>query len=311
MPKCGGFLFSFRAMNYGKPALNFAQQAAQLQARGLAAGRVADIEARLRDVSYYRLSAYWHPFKQADDSLAPGTTLETVWRRYTFDRHLRLLVMDAVERVEVAVLRTRMVEQFAVRYGAFGHRQWKNFRPDFKPAEHTKLLLDIDLAAERSREVFIEHFRAKYTAEPHLPLWMAAEIMTFGQLFTFYRQLNRTEQQQLAAPFGVLPPVLESWLLALNYIRNACAHHARLWNRELPIRPLVPDQKHQQDWHNPSAPKNDRVYVVLLLLRHLMRDVAPRSQWTNRLHKLLADYPEIPLHLMGFPVNWIACPIWK
>lgn len=297
-------------MNYAKPALTFAQQAALLQSRGLIAASVADIEARLRAVSYYRLSAYWHPFRRPDESLLPGTTLEQVWRRYVFDRHLRLLVMDAVERVEVALLRTRMVEQFTVTYGPFGHRQWRNFKPDFAPADHTKLLLDIDQSAARSREVFVEHFHAKYTAEPHLPLWMAAEIMTFGQLFTFFRQLNRTEQQGLAAPFGLLPPVLESWLHALNYVRNTCAHHARLWNRELPIRPRVPDRRHQPDWHVPAPPANDRIYVVLLLLRHLLRHVAPQSRWVDRLHKLLTDYPEIPIVSMGFPANWPACPLW-
>ncbi len=109
-------------MNYTKQALTFGQQAAQLQSRGLVAATTAEIEARLRDVSYYRLSAYWHTFKRPDESLVPGTTLEQVWRRYVFDRHLRLLVMDAIERVEVAILRTRMVEQFTVRHGPFGHR---------------------------------------------------------------------------------------------------------------------------------------------------------------------------------------------
>ena len=268
-------------------------------------------KAVLRDVSYYRLSAYWHPFKRPDDSLIPGTTLDQVWRRYVFDRHLRLLVMHAIERVEVALLRTRMVEQFTVRHGAFGHRAWKNFRPDFKPADHTRLMLDLDQAADRSRELFVDHFRTKYTGEPHLPLWMAAEIMTFGQLFTYYRQMHRTEQQQLSAGFGILPPVLESWLHTLNYVRNTCAHHARLWNRELPIRPLVPDRKHQPNWHIPASPGNDRVYVVLLLLRHLQRVVAPQSHWVGRLQKLLADYSDIPQVSMGFPANWDACPLWK
>ncbi len=144
-------------------------------------------------------------------------------------------------------------------------------------------MLDLDQSAERSNEVFVESFRMKYTAEPHLPLWMAAEIMSFGQLFLFFRQLNRAEQQQLAAEFGVLPPVLESWLRCLNYVRNACAHHARLWNWELPIRPFVPDKKHRPDWHLPTTPANDRIYAVLLLLRHLLRHVAPNTHWKDRL----------------------------
>jgi len=297
-------------MNYTKPSLSFSQQAALLTARGLV-GTLGQVESRLRDVSYYRLSAYWHSFKRPDETLIPGTTLDQVWRRYVFDRHLRLLVMDAVERVEVALLRTRMVEQFTTRYGPFGHRVSKNFRPDFKPADHTKFLCDLDHAAERSREIFVAHFRSKYTSEPYLPLWMSAEIMTFGQLFTFYRQMHRAEQQQLALEFGILPPVLESWLHTLNFIRNNCAHHGRLWNRELPLRPLIPDRKHQPDWHVPAAPRNDRVYAVLLLLRHFQRIVAPQSHWSTRLQRLLVDYPDIPRVSMGFPSAWDTCPLWK
>lgn len=115
-------------MNYTKPALSFDQQADLLLHRGFQADRAKLIETLSR-VSYYRLSAYWHPLKRADNTFVPGTTLEKVWRRYTFDRQLRLLVMDGIERLEIAVLRTQMVEQHTRRYGPFGYRNAKNFRP--------------------------------------------------------------------------------------------------------------------------------------------------------------------------------------
>jgi WD40 repeat protein len=35
---------------------------------------------------------------------------------------------------------------------------------------------EIDQATSRSREPFVDQFRAKYTSEPGLPLWMAAEV---------------------------------------------------------------------------------------------------------------------------------------
>ena len=84
-------------MNYPKPALTFADQASLLTGRGLV-GNPVEIADKLASVSYYRLSAYWYPFRLPDDSLRPGTAIETVWRRYTFDRQLRLLVLDAIER---------------------------------------------------------------------------------------------------------------------------------------------------------------------------------------------------------------------
>ena len=217
-------------MKYTKPALSFEQQADQLLQRGFQSDRVRLIETLSR-VNYYRLSAYWHPFKRPDETFAPDTTLDKVWRRYTFDRQLRLLVMDAIERVEVAVLRTLMVEHHARKYGPFGYRDAKTFRPEFVGFEHQRMMDEIDQATSRSREPFVDKFRAKYFSEPGLPLWMAAEVASFGTLFTFYRHLHFAEQKQLSGELGLPANVLQSWLFCLNYIRNLCA-----WCGQIPWR---------------------------------------------------------------------------
>ena len=296
-------------MNYTKPALSFEQQADQLLSRGFEADR-ARLIATLSRVSYYRLTAYWHPFKRADDTFGPGTSLDKIWSRYTFDRQLRLLVMDAVERVEVSVLRTQMVEQHARQYGPFGYRDAKCFRPEFGGNDHRRMVEDIDHETSRSREPFVGHFRTKYSSEPGLPLWMAAEIASYGTLFTFYRYLNLPEQKRLASQLGLPASVLQSWLFNLNYIRNLCAHHSRLWNRELAIRPLVPDAKNSPEWHQPATPDNRRMFAVLTLLRWLLHKIAPQSHWSDRLRALLKNYPDVPLLLMGFPSGWETSPIW-
>ena len=303
-------------MDYTKPALSFEQQAQRLLDRGLIAKGKNEIVSCLKSVNYYRLSAYWYPFKVTDpatgsESFAPNTSFEIILSRYTFDRELRLLVMDAVERIEVAILRTRMVEQFALRYGPFGYTDINNFSPGFPPAAHIRLLSKIQDAANRSKEEFIGRFQGKYTNEAYLPLWIAVEVMTYGQLFTLLRNLNRVEQQTLSKQFGLFPPVLISWLHTLNFIRNACAHHARLWNRELPIRPFIPDARHRPEWHSPYHFDNRRMFTVLTLLRYLLRHIDPQSDWKNKLETLLQAYPEIPLNWMGFPVNWKDNSIWK
>jgi abortive infection bacteriophage resistance protein len=303
-------------MHYTKPALSFEQQAQRLIDRGLLVADRATLVQRLSSVNYYRLSAYWYPFKKIDpatgqERLAPNTAFETIWRRYTFDRELRLLVMDAVERVEVAILRTRMVEQYTLLHGPFGYCERANFRPEFLPDDYAHLLNGLDDEVARSKEEFVKRFQKKYTDEPRLPLWMAVEVMTFGQLFTFFRQLHRTEQQLLAKQFDLFPPVLESWLHSLNFIRNACAHHARLWNREIPIRPALPEKKHHPEWYTPVTFPNDRIGAVLTLLRYLLGYLDPQHDWQIRLEQLFVAYPEIPLRFMGLPDNWRDCPIWK
>lgn len=303
-------------MRYTKPALTFEQQAQRLIDRGLIVPDKAIVMEQLSFINYYRLSAYWYPFRKIDpqtqvEKFIPGTKFETIWRRYIFDRRLRLIVMDAIERVEVAILRTRMVEQFTLLHGPFGYTNVSNFNPTMRPDTHQKLLAELADLVGRSGEDFVQRFRQKYTEENWLPLWMAAEIMSFGQLFTMFRNLHRAEQQTLAGQFDLYPPVLESWLHTLNFIRNVCAHHSRLLNRELSISPKLPNQRHKPEWHIPIPISNDRVFVVLTLLRYLMLRIAPNSSWTQQVLQLLNNYPEIPLESMGFPADWQSSPLWK
>ncbi len=303
-------------MKYTKPALSFDQQAQRLLERGLVVEDKDILTARLKTVNYYRLSAYWYPFKRVDamtgeERFAPGTRFDTIWMRYSFDRELRLLVMDAIERIEVAILRTQMVEQFARLHGPFGYADIKNFSPKFSPQDHLRLMYELNDAVQRSSEDFVGRFRRKYTGESRLPLWMVVEVMTFGQLFTFFRNLNRTEQQSISKNFDLYPPVMISWLHSLNFIRNVCAHHARLWNRELSIRPLIPDQRHHAEWHTPFTPDNRRTFTILMLANYLLGKIDSENQWQDRFLSLLSLYPEIPLNWMGVPKNWQESPLWK
>jgi len=96
----------------------------------------------------------------------------------------------------------------------------------------------------------------------------------------------------------------------LNYTRNVCAHHSRLWNRELAIKPILPDPRHDPRWHSPSTVTNNRVFAVLTVLQYLMRHIAPQSHWRDRLYTLFDKYPEIPVGPMGMPADWKKHPLW-
>ncbi|MDK1030169.1 MAG: Abi family protein [Anaerolineae bacterium] len=300
-------------MKYTKPALSFEKQAQQLLNRGLIHPNKETLARQLSVVNYYRLSAYWYPFKQfdpatGDEHFAPKTTFEMIWRRYTFDRQLRLLVMDAIEHVEVAILRTRMVEQFTLQHGPFGYCEPENFNPRL---DHPRFMREIDNNIERSKEEFVQRFRSKYNNEPHLPLWMTAEVMTFGQLFTLFRFLHRAEKKNLAQTFGLYPPVLESWLHTLLFTRNACAHHARLWNREIPIRPKLPDFRHSSEWYIPVKIDNRRVFTIITILKYLLSYIVRPTEWSENVLTLLNEYAEIPIRQMGFPEDWQKSPLWR
>lgn len=295
-------------MKYAKPPLTLEQQADQLIQRGMIGDREVMI-ARLQSVSYYRLSGYWFPFRNTDNSFRLGTSFDDVWRRYVFDRHLRLLVMDAVERIEVAV-RSQLAHHHALHHGPFAYADPASL-PKLDAARHGEFLTHIREETRRSREAFVKHFQKKYgDCHEHLPIWMAAEVMAFGTVLTFFRGAPRKVKQLVADVFDLPDAVFNSWLLTLNTARNICAHHGRLWNRVLGVKPLIPAAKKYPDWHQPVAVRNNRVFAVLTICRWCLARIAPQSHWVDRLGELLTAYPGVPLPDMGFPANWRQCPIW-
>ena len=123
--------------------------------------------------------------------------------------------------------------------------------------------------------------------------------------------LKRQSSSLCPQEFGVADKVLESWLLSLNSIRNLCAHHARLWNRGMGNQPpAIPRAHKHPDWHRPVPILPDRIFGVLTVLHYMLRQVAPQSRWRDRLQKLFAKYPDVPIRFMGFPENWLASPLW-
>jgi len=293
-------------MKYEKPALTFEEQADLLLSRGLIADRM-ELLARLRSVSYYRLSGYWYPFRLGDGTLRDGTTLAAVWSRYTFDRRFRLLVMDAIERVEICV-RTELVYCLAHEQGAFGYLDHANL-PNLSASKYDDFVRRVRDDYARSHEEFVEHFRAAYGAHhPCPPYWMVTELMTFGTLLTLFKGSPGSVKKHIAARFGVTDIVLESWLGSLNVVRNICAHHGRLWNKSLGFKPMIP--RRDDRWHQPVEVTDNRMFGVLTILKYLLDDIAPQSHWTSRLEDLYAEYPLVPKRSMGYPDNWRECPIW-
>lgn len=305
-----GFSFSGDAVEYSKPSLTFEEQAELLLSRGLQADKSVLI-TRLHAVNYYRLSAYLFPFRNtSNDDYRENTTLDQVWSCYTFDRQLRILVMDAIERIEVAV-RTQLVYHFTRRHGPFGYLGRSLF-PKLDDHRYKRWIDEMKDETKRSRETFIKHFQEKYgDCHSMLPLWMLCEVMSFGKMLTLFNGVVDDIRRTIAREYGVEDKILQSWLGALNVIRNICAHHGRLWNRELGFKPYIPNKQKYPQWHDPFLIPNKRMFAILTILRYLLKNVAPTSLWGYRFRDLLNRYPTISLAAMGFPLDWETHAMWK
>lgn len=293
-------------MQYQKEFMTFEEQAELIISRGMEADR-EQLIMHLKDVGYYRLSGYWHGFKNADNSFKVGTTFATVWNTYTFDRQLRLVVLDAIERVEI-YFRTQLAYELACNGGPFGYMDPTNL-PRLSIEKHEAFIRKCTEKHTYSREAFIEHFKKQYgDIHPLPPYWMLVGTMDFGQMYTLYKGASASIRNKLARELDLAAKVLDSWLIALNTVRNICAHHARLWNRVLGTKPIIP---REDIWHKPYRVESERVFGVLTILSYLLERVAPKTKWRDRLFSLLSDYSEIPKTHMGFHQGWKKCPIWR
>lgn len=304
-------------MKYEKHPLTLEAQADQLLDRGLAGDR-DELIARLRAVNYYRLSGYLQPYRvlDADGNLTnayqPGTTLKEVWRRYNFDRRLRIVLLDAIERIEVAV-RTRLVFHFVREHGAFGYTEPLNLPGFFKTiTEYMEWRTGLVEETRRARkEQFVEHFSKKYgDHHKELPLWMLCELMSFGSMLRFANAVAPDLKKAVAEEYGMPDELFASWLKAIYAVRNACAHHSRVWNRVFGVTPKMPHRNKFPDWHTEPNLPNDRVGYALAICHFWLGHISNTSLWRERLFKLFDEYPEIPLAKMGLPDEWKRHPLF-
>lgn len=298
-------------MRYNKPPTTFEEQADRLLKRGLIADRQQLIQ-RLHTISYFRLAGYLHAFRVVgSDCYQPGTTLDKVWRIRDFDQRLRTQLLDAIEAIEVHV-RTQLAYHFAHDHGAFAYTDARHF-PNLAPDQFTlwqRKLDDQVQRSQRSREEFVAHFFQKYGDEhTRLPVWALVELMDFGATLTFFRGVKDDIKKRIAAEVGQPDRVVMSWLLALNTVRNRCAHHLRLYNWELGTPVLIPQERKFPVWHAPRLP-NDRIGIILTLCRYWLAQIATDNPWSRRMTDLFDEFPDQPLLPMGLGPDWRRHPLW-
>lgn len=298
-------------MKFTKPATSITDQLALLRRRGMVIGDEPTARHYLQHISYYRLRAYWltyeTPAAAGDHAFRPGTRFEDVLALYVFDRQLRLLVMDAIERVEVA-LRAGWAHHMAITHGSHGYLDQALYDSRDR---HARAVTSLSDEFKWSKDTFAEHYRTKYTDPALPPIWMAAELISFGQLSKWLGNLKlRADRQAIAKPLGLDEKALISFAHHMSYVRNICAHHGRLWNKRFTVTMAVP--KFPATLPVAMRGAHDRMlHNTLVMLDHLLGVVAPDSGWRGRLVALIDSCPQAETAAMGFPADWRARAAWR
>ncbi|PHS13770.1 MAG: hypothetical protein COA78_06685 [Blastopirellula sp.] len=297
--------------SFSKPWLSYDAQITLLQNRGLIIDDKAKAWKFISHINYYRFSGYCLAFETERHTLKEGTTFDQICEAYRFDTTLRDLLFEAVEAIELD-FRTIIAHSFGENPGPFGYTDASSFDPRFS---HMTWLERLEEEVERSRELFVSQFKHKYTEYPLLPIWMMMEIMSFSNLSLMYKNLLRDYQKPIANRYKLQPRTLKSWIHHIVYIRNLCAHHSRIWDRDWKIKPNLPPANH---WNPPLISNNSSLFVTLLILKKMM-DCVPAirnsfvQDWKTRIMQHIDNPPPVSNanERMGLTVNWKAHPIWR
>lgn len=277
--------------------------------------QITDVKAAavmLTHINYYRLRAYWLPMEvpagvKGEHRFKDGTKLEDVLALYEFDRRLRLLLLAAIERLEVSV-RTRMSQCLSMKYGSHAHLETKIFN---NLARHAAHLEDLNEELKRSHETFIDHYQDKYSDPESPPIWAVTEVMSLGLVSKMFANVKTfADRGDIAKPYGIHQKVVESFLHHVTHVRNLCAHHCRVWNRKFVVTFQLPQSPaYLMAWFNQ---KEDRkVYNSIVMLAHFMRAIDASYPWFDRVKELLNEFPLAGKEAMGFPEKWQDFPLWR
>jgi len=224
--------------------------------------------------------------------------------RYIFDRKLRLLLLDAIERIEVAI-RSSLSNSIALEHGSHWYLNGGIFQEEFN---HDSFISELRRQIGhngnnqnhiRRRTKSIKHYYDNYNNPDMPPSWVVFEEVSFGLISRLFEGLYKSETVHIRADYKISHDVFSSWLHSISYIRNLCAHHSRLWNKTLVTKPKI--AKYYADKFN----GNSKIYSVIVVIQIILEKISPDNTLLARLKDLLAKYPETPIAEMGFPENWV------
>lgn len=310
----GCFFMGTNKNSFLKNPLNSQEHLNLLRSRNLSILNENQALTILNNISYYRLSGYFIPFYiQNTEQFIDGSTFDQILYLYNFDRELRLIVLDAIERIEVA-LRTIISNYMSITYGINWYLNDEVFSDRWIQPNHRsvsakeKFMQDLNSICFSKRAYLpIQHFYKNYDRPDYPPSWMIIEYLSFGSLIQLWRYLRRVKDKKIIADkFKLSPTEFETFLEPIRILRNISAHHERMWNKWFVYTP-----KKVSFWPALNKHSSHRFYEQILILLTLISNDIEGIEWMNKIPTLFRQYNKVNFTHMGFDQDWENDFIWK
>ena len=254
----------------------------------------------LKRINYYRLSAYGIGLKRPDDKekYILGISLETIYRLYQFDRELRSIIMPILEEIEVE-FKSSVSYCLAMEYGAEGYTNSSNFMNIIKKdgiSVHQDVMGKFEGEKQRQANLpCVLHHNEIY--DGHFPIWAAVELFTFGMVTSLFGIMKSKDRKKVAVNYSMNAKHLESNMLAVNELRNKCAHYNRIYNMPFKQQPYL--------FTEYTLYRSNKVFPIFITMKILLHNEKLWRDFLSSLSRLVLSYPEVRLDFMGFPKNWL------
>ena len=279
-----------------QPPLNIDEQITNLKSKGLLIPDEDYAKSILNDISYFRLiKAYSLGLKPKNGNYIDNISFNDIVELYLFDSNFRQLLFPLIEKIEIN-LRSRIANYFCEKYGVLGYEDINNF------AVSIEIFNDFFEETEKEitrniRSPFIKNFQNNYK-DGKIPLYALVEVLSFGTLSKFYKNMKNEDKKAVAKLFGVGYTYFESWIENISYVRNICAHYGRLYNAIFSKTPTLYKQ------YTALGVSNNRVFSTLLCLKHLLPMDRHWDEFVKNINNLLYKYPKADKFKIGFIETW-------
>lgn len=232
---------------------------------------------------------------------------------------MRLILFDAIERIEIA-LRTKIIYHMYMAYGGLWYLDENLFETTPMPSNkiitiYQNTILELKKEYYRSQEIFIKDHRRRHPNDD-ADAWKILETTSLGTLSKLYKSLKYQlpEKATIAKEMGLnLHNELSSWLEAITYIRNIIAHHSRLWSRNMIKRPISRINNSIGQWFEKplTSVQAKKPFLIISCMIYLCNKITPGHQIKSKILELFNNNPDLAIYKLGFLNNWTNESLWK
>lgn len=307
---------------------SYRQQLNTLRARGMVIGKGSQGSRVMRILereNYYNvINGYKEPFlaskatATADEVYKTGTTFDEVYALYNFDRELRNIYLKFLLKIE-NTFKTVIAHEFSAKYGHDNYLKIDNFNISGERNISSAIKLIGDIQQEIARQMSKHHQAVTHymTEHGYIPLWVLVNVLTFGKIENFYKNMKPADRTVVAKQFSLHPDELAKFMHMLALARNKCAHDERFFDikfkerihtksiKNFSVLGIVRAKDGSYTYGTNDAYAVAIMFALLLSRTDLNEFVSSMRTTFNKLQKQLHTIPAADIMtIMGFDANW-------